>query len=66
MLPDVISHSTAGMWAYSAGIVGFDWMLARELKAHHHNKLARLVYAVDITIEVPAVVNNVLLPRSTR
>ena len=61
VLPDFISHHTATMYAYSATVVGFDYLLSRQLKRHGHTKLAKLVYITDIAVEAPTL-SNLTLP----
>jgi hypothetical protein len=64
VLPAYLSYHAPAMYSYSAGIVGFDWLLAHELKQHGHSKLARLPYMIDIGIEAPSL-HNFALPAHT-
>lgn len=50
-VPMAIAGNTGAMWAYSMGIVAFDWWLVRDLEKHRHHRLATMVPAVDIGIE---------------
>jgi hypothetical protein len=60
VLPAYLSHHAPAMYGFSAGIVGFNWLVAHELKQHGHSKLARLPYMIDIGVEVPSLRNFAL------
>ena len=60
MLPVYWSHHAPVMYAYSAGVVGFNALLSHELKRHGHQKLARMPFVVDIAVEAPAMRNFTL------
>jgi hypothetical protein len=64
VLPAYLSHHAPAMYGFSAGMVGFNWLIAHELKQHGHSKLARLPYMIDIGVEAPSL-HNFALPTHT-
>lgn len=61
-LPPWITDRPATMYLYSESVVAFNYTLMRELKKHHHNRLAYMVPIVDIAQDLPWAVHNLYLP----
>lgn len=61
-LPNSIASHSGAMAAYSAGFVAMDCALARELRKHHHDKLAILLPSIDAEVVGFMDMRNLMLP----
>jgi len=61
VLPDFISKHGARQWAYSMLVPAFNYQAAQMLDRRGHHRWSKLVYAVDISLETPAVIGNMQL-----
>lgn len=61
VLPDFISKHGGRLYVYSVLVPAFNYQAARMLDNRGHHRLSKLVYAVDISLELPAVIGNMQL-----
>ena len=57
-LSDSIAHNPGAMWTYSMGIAGLSTFLSWQLERHGHQYLARVMPTLDVSITLPAVLND--------
>lgn len=66
LLPKAIADRSPAMAAYSAGTVTLDWWVSRRLERSNHQRLARLITALDIAQDAPWAIHNLFLKRNKR
>src|SRR5271155_3137327 len=63
-LPPPIANHPAMMVTYGAAVLAAEWLGAHELRKHGHPKLARMIFAVDGSMDMYASVNNFRIQRA--
>lgn len=64
MLPPSIVDHPAIMIGFEAAAMGVEWLGARELRRHGHNKLARMVWMIDGSTTLATDVRNFEIQRA--
>ena len=66
LLPSFIADHTSAMAAYSAGIVGVNFLVARALDRRGHRRLAHIVTMIDVGQDAPWAVQNLFIHNAVR